>query len=312
MEHPRRFRFGVKLRRAASGQELAAQAQRAEDLGYSSLLLADHVWDQLAPLPAAAAAAALTRNIRVGTQVLCNDFRHPVMLAKEAATLDRLSGGRLELGLGAGWRTDDYLQAGLSMASAAERIAKLEEAIDVVLGLFAPEPLDYRGRHYRVRGLVGTPSPVQRPAPPLSIGGGGRKILSLAARRADIVGINPVARSGVHDEAADRDASPDATDRKLNWVREAAGERFPGLELQASVHLVAATGDRSEDERLLLSRYPLPVSEAREVPHAWVGSQAEIAESLERRRERWGISYWVLGVDHMETLAPVVELLNGR
>lgn len=312
MEQPRRFRFGVKLRRAESGRELAEQARRAEALGYSSLLLPDHVGDQLAPMPAAMAAAAATRTVRVGTQVLCNDFRHPVMLAKEAATLDCLSDGRLELGLGAGWLNDDYRQAGLTMASAAERIAKLEEAIDIVLGLFAPEPLDYRGHHYRVRGLTGTPRPIQQPAPPLSIGGGGRKILSLAARRANIVGINPAARSGVHDEATDRDASPDATDRKLAWVREAAGERFQALELQASVHLVAVTENRSEADRRLLERYPLPVSEAREVPHAWVGSHEEIADSLERHRERWAISYWVLGVDHMETLAPVVARLSGR
>jgi probable F420-dependent oxidoreductase len=309
--HPRAFRFGVKVRRASSFEELAAQARRVEDVGWSTLLFSDHFWDVLAPIPAAMAVANATSVLRVGTNVLGNDFRHPVLLAKEAATVDVLSGGRLELGLGAGWMADDYTRAGMAMEPPRMRIERLEEAVAVLRGLFGEGPVDFQGKHYAVRGLEGTPKPRQKNGPPILIGGGGQRLLGVAARWADIVGINPVARSGVHDLETDRDASADATDRKLAWLRRAAGERFAALELSMNVYLAVRTDERGASARLKSERFRLPPELAREVPHGWVGSLEAIRDDLLAWRERWGISYWVLDAAVAGEFAPLVSKLAG-
>jgi probable F420-dependent oxidoreductase len=309
--HPRKFRFGVKLRRASSIEELAAQARRIEDLGCSTLLLSDHFWDVLAPMPAALAVANATSVLRVGTNVLGNDFRHPVLLAKEVASVDVLSGGRFELGLGAGWMADDYARSGMRMDSPGVRIERLEEAVAVLRGLFGEGPVDFRGKHYRIRGLDGTPKPRQKNGPPILIGGGGQRLLGVAARCADIVGINPVARSGVQDVETDHDASAEATDRKLEWLRRAAGERFDALELSMNAYVAVRTDERGASERLKGERFRLPPDVARQVPHGWVGSLDAIRDDLLAWRERWGISYWVLDVAVAGEFGPLIAKMAG-
>src|SRR5215469_6245 len=187
--HDRRFRFAVQVGHTATGQEWADLAREAESLGYASLSMPDHFGEQFAVGPALAAAAAATTTLRIGTLVYDNDYRHPVVLAKEAATLDVLSGGRLELGLGAGWQTTDYEQSGIPCDPVGVRIDRMVEGLRVLKGLMADGPFSFQGEHYAVAGLDGLPKPVQRPHPPVLIGGGGRRILGIAGREADIVGI---------------------------------------------------------------------------------------------------------------------------
>jgi probable F420-dependent oxidoreductase len=310
---PRRpFRFGLKLREAENWAGWAEQVRRAEALGFDTILLPDHIDYGFSPLPAALAAAQATTRLRVGTSVLCNDFRHPAVLAKEVATIDRLSGGRFELGLGAGWMQEDYRQTGVDRDPAATRIERLEEALIVIRGLFAEGPVSFEGSHYHVEGLEGHPKPLQVGGPPILVGGGGRKLLGVAGRHADIVGINPRVRSGVHDEATDLDASAEATDRKLVWLQEAAGSRFGSIEVACEVYFSRVVDDLREADRLVSERYRRPASEARLVPNALVGSVDQLVDVLEARRERWSMSYWILPPAVMESMAPLVERLAGR
>ncbi|MGZ4803389.1 MAG: TIGR03621 family F420-dependent LLM class oxidoreductase, partial [Acidimicrobiia bacterium] len=191
MAHDRRFRFGVIARTARPGSELASFAREVEDLGYSTLYFPDHFVDHpIAPVPAMAYVAAATSELRVGTLVLGNDYKHPVVLANEAATIDLLSDGRLELGVGAGWMTEDYDRGGFTLDPAGVRIARLDASLTVMKGLMADGPFTFHGDHYRIDALEGEPKPVQRPHPPIVVGGGGPKVLALAAKHAQIVGIN--------------------------------------------------------------------------------------------------------------------------
>ena len=313
MTAPRPFRFGVKLRHTDDGPSWAAQARRIESLGYATLTVPDHFGTQFAPLVAATAAACATSRLRIATSVLGNDFRHPALLAKEAATLDVLSGGRLELGLGAGWARSDYESTGIAFDPPGVRVERLAEAICLLRACFAGGRATFEGRHYRVRDLDASPRPVQRPGPPILIGGGGRRILTLAAREADIVGINPVARSGRQDPDMDRDATDAATDRKVGWIRAAAGARLETLELCMQSLCISITGDRAVADRALTRRFPdLPIDEARRVPSAWTGSIDAVCDRLESHRERWGISYWIVPLDAVEILAPIIDRLSGR
>ncbi|MBO0694297.1 MAG: TIGR03621 family F420-dependent LLM class oxidoreductase, partial [Acidimicrobiaceae bacterium] len=241
----RPLRFGVQCSSpsAVSAASWGALARKVEDLGYSRLTVSDHLDQQLAPIAALMAAADATTTLRVGSLVFCNDYHHPVVLAKEAATLDVLSGGRFELGLGAGWMTTDYQRSGIPLDPPAVRVGRLEEAVQVIKALLGDEPCTFHGRHYRVDGLVGTPKPAQRPHPPILIGGGGRRLLALAARHADIVGLNPAMRAGVIDASAGPDATAEATDAKVAWIRSVAGDRLDALELQVRIHLVVITDD---------------------------------------------------------------------
>ncbi len=312
MPHPRRFRFGLKFRAAKDGAALAEMAQRAEELGYSTILVSDHpTHPQLAPLAAATALACATTRLRVGSSVLANDFRHPVVLAKEIATLDLISGGRVELGIGTGWKKAEYESMGLSFDRAGGRIERLRESIAILRGFWSGNPFELEGKHYSIRELSGFPLPVQDPLPIL-IGGGGRKVLSLAAQEADIVGINPAARSGEHDAATDLDSTAAVTDEKLRWVAEAAEARMSELEICMQVYADCVTESRAEGNRVLQARYAFSLEEARKVPYAWVGSVEEICAGLEEKRERWGVSYWVVPEAAMESMGPVVEKMTGR
>lgn len=309
----RPFRFNVQCSSppAVDRSSWRALARRCEALGYSCLTVSDHLDEQVAPATALMAAADATTELRIGSMVFCNDFRHPVSLAKEAATLDLLSGGRLELGLGAGWLRADYERAGIALDPPSVRVSRLEEAIRVIKGLLSEEPVFFSGRHYRVDGLRGTPRPLQRPYPPIFLGGGGRRMLELAAREADIVGLNPSMASGALDASIGPDATATATERKLAWIRGAAGSRFEELVLQSRVHIVVVTNDRMGVASQLASGFGLTPEQALESPHALCGTVEEIVDDLVSRRERFGISTIGVPLDALESLGPVVAKLAG-
>jgi probable F420-dependent oxidoreductase len=312
--HDRRFRFGLAVTNTASAKEFTELARKAEGLGYSTLFVPDHFIDhELAPTVALAHAAAVTDTLRIGPLVLGNDYKHPVVLARELASLDLLSDGRLELGIGAGWMTADYEKAGLPLDRPGVRIARLAESITVLKGLFADGPFTFAGEHYRVTDLDGQPKPLQRPYPPFLIGGGGPKILALAAREAAIVGINANLRSGegTSPDAA-RSLSPAATDQKLTWLRDAAGARFDDLEIQTLVGFVQVTDDASSIADVMANAFGVSSDDALLAPVTLVGTQDEMVELLEQRRERWHMSYHVISADAIDTCAPLVARLAGR
>jgi probable F420-dependent oxidoreductase len=312
MAHPRRFRFGVQVNTAASAAEWRDKARRIEDLGYSTLFMPDHFVDTpLAPMVAIAFAAEATTMLRVGHLVLGNDYKHPAVVAKEAATIDLLSDGRLELGLGAGWMRVDYDQLGLPYDPAGTRIERLEEAVAVVKGCFADGPFDFTGTHYRITGYDAQPPPVQRPHPPLVIGGGGPKILRLAGRHADIVGINPNLRAGEITADAATDTLAEVTRRKLGWIREGAGERFDDLELQIRYFVAAITDDARGLAEVLAPGFGVEPDAALESAVACIGTVDEVCDLLVQRREEWGVSYCVFGEDDVDAFAPVVARLAG-
>jgi probable F420-dependent oxidoreductase len=313
MPHDRKFRFGLQVLRAGSAQELRDTARKAEDLGYSTIFFPDHFVDHpLAPIPAMAAAAEATTTLRVGTCVLGNDYKHPVVVANEAATVDLLSDGRLELGIGAGWMTVDYERGGFPLDPAGVRIDRLTESLAVLKGLWGEGPFSFEGKHYRIDGLDGEPKPVQRPHPPIIIGGGGKRVLSLAAREADIVGINANLRSG---KADDPDTAPSmnlaSTDQKLAWVREAAGDRFDDLEIQVLAGFVHFTDDTKSLAEAMAPFFDSTPEEVLDSPVALVGTVGEMVEKLQRRRERWQMSYQVLPVESIDETAPIVAQLAG-
>lgn len=309
----RAFRFGVMVPRAASAKEFAETARKAEAFGYSTLFVPDHFVDHpLAPIPALATAAAVTSTLRIGPLVLGNDYKHPVVLAREAATLDLLSDGRLELGIGAGWMTADYEKAGMPLDRAGTRIARLAETIAILKGLFADGAFTFEGEHYNVRDLDGEPKPVQRPHPPFIVGGGAPKILALAAREAQIVGINANLRSGDGQSPdAANSLAPDPTDRKLQWLRDAAGDGFDDLEIQTLVGFAMITNDRASIAEIMAKGFGVSPDEALMAPVTLVGSEEEIVDLLEARRARWRMSYHVIGHEAMDALAPVVARLAG-
>jgi probable F420-dependent oxidoreductase len=303
------FRFGAQGRGAESAAAWRAKARRAEDLGYDTFLVPDHFPRGLGPVAALMAAADATTTLRVGTFVFDNDFRHPVVLAKEVTTLDLLSGGRFELGIGAGWFRAEYEAAGLPFAPAPERIARLDESLRVLKALFGEGPVTFQGAHYTLTEMNLAPKPVQRPHPPILVGGGARRILSLAAREADIVGLGPRSRADGTTDAAS--ISRAATEQKLAWVREAAGARMDDIELNIFVYEVAETNDRAA-VAAAFAESELSVETVLDSPHTLIGSLDSMVEDLERRREEYGLSYIVVPEDKMEPLAPIIARLKGR
>lgn len=302
------FRFGVIARGARSGPLWGENVRQAEELGYATWLVSDHPGRGLAPLTSLALAAAASTSLRPGSFVFCNDWRHPVLLAQEVATLDQLSGGRFELGLGAGHALNEYRQLGLPVDSAGTRIRRLEEAVRLIKQCLTPEPVSFSGTFYTVAGLEHRLQPLQRPHPPIFLGGGGKQMLRLSAREADIIGIAPkFGAQGV--EASD--LTSEATERKIAWIREAAGERLEHLELSCTLFEVVigtdhqpAAGSR-QAPRLGM---PLPPDSI----HAAIGSVDQVVEELLARRARYGISYLQVFESEMETFASVVARLAGK
>ena len=314
MGQPRPFRFAAQLSRAPDGsaRSWAEQARRAEDLGYSTLLMPDHFGDQLAPIPAMVAAATATTTLRVGALVFDNDYRHPLMLAKEAATVDLLSDGRLELGLGAGWMRTDYDESGMAYDPPALRVDRFEEGLAVVAGLLeADGPFSFAGKHYTITEHTPLPRPVQRPRPPIIVGGGGRRVLQIAARHAELVSINVNLRSGVAGPDAATDATPAATRRKVGWVREAAGDRFDDIELNTLIGFAMVTDDARGVAEAMAPNFGIDAQDALHVPLALLGTLDDMAEELRWRRQEYGISYYSIEADVWETIGPVVARLVG-
>jgi probable F420-dependent oxidoreductase len=309
----RPFRFGVLGDTPPS--KWIAYAARAEELGYGVLTVGEHVFTHLAPIPALTSAAMATSTIRLGTMTLGNDFRNPTMLAREIASVDALSGGRLEFGLGSGYMSIDYTQTGIPLDSPGVRLDRLFEAVRLIKRALIEETVDHAGEHYTVQGLSLVPKPLQRPAPPLLIGGGGRRVLRFAAREADIVSINiRTTPDGWFDWGS---ISPEATAQKVAWVREAAGDRFPDIELHWLVTLLEISDDREAGARRFIESLSalgpvgLTVEDVVASPHVLIGSEDAIVETILRRREEYGVSYLSVFTPAMEAFAPIVARLAG-
>lgn len=312
MSHPRPFRFGVQAAVASSAEQWSAKVSAVDDLGYSILALNDHFNDQLAPVPALMAAAAVSPRLELGATVFSNDFKHPVVLAKEMATLDLLSGGRTFLGLGAGWLRSDYDEAGIRYDAPGARISRLIEAVAVIKGLFGDGPFSFAGEHYTVTALEGTPKPVRRPHPPLFIGGGGKRILSFAAREADIVGINVDLRSGDFGSYLRGGAAGGPVDEKIAWVREAAGDRWDSIELNVCLFAIAVTEDRDAQASEVAQLYGVDAEQVLATPNVLIGTVGQMVDTLQRRRDRFGISHVLVPYPRAEEFAPVVARLSGQ
>jgi probable F420-dependent oxidoreductase len=305
----RPFRFAVYAFTAPSGEAWAAFARRAEELGYDTLLVPDHLSGQLSPIAALSAAAAVTSRLRIGPYVFANDFRHPLVMAREAATLDVLSGGRLELGLGAGWRRSDYRQLGYAYAEPGRRVDRLVEALGIVKRLLAGETVTHDGPHYRLERARIAPMPVQRPVP-LHIGAGGPRMLRIAAREADIVGLIPqFTRGGIPRLT---DATEGALARKVALLRLAAGDRFSALELSvycADAGMVGGGHSALGSAASALKRALVaPIGS----PYLLYGTRSALRERLVRRRDALGISHYAIPHHAMESMAPLLEALAGR
>lgn len=310
MPHDHKFRFGVQMSQARTRVEWVSAAKKAEDLGYSSVLIPDHFGDQLAPWPALMTVVEQT-SLRVGTLVLDNDYRHPVVLAKEAATVDLLSEGRLELGIGAGWMRTDYEASGIVYDKPAVRVDRLEESLGILKQLLAGDTVTYQGEHYTITNHTERPGGAIRPHPPILIGGGGRRVLRLAGKHADIVGINFNLKGGEVSGSLGVDATVEATKQKVSWVAEGAGDRFDDIELSVLIFFPMLTDDRRGQAETFGPMFGLTTEQALEAPYALVGTVDEICEDLIKRREMYGISYVVIGSSGFEDLGPVVSRLTG-
>lgn len=319
MRQNRRFRFGVHTSKVATGDGWSSSARRYEDLGFSSLLLRDHFDDQLAPITAMTAAACSTTTLRIGCLVFDNDYRHPLVLAKEMASLDVLSGGRVEVGLGAGWMAPDYEQSGIPFDPPAVRVARMQEAMHVLKGCFDHGEFSFEGDHYRISSHDALPKPQQRPHPPLLVGGGGRRMLSFAAREADIVGLLPQRLSNkAWDDQNVADATAEATDRKVEWIRSAAGDRYGDLELSIVAPFVIVTDDREGTATAIAGGLDTGDSGVEATPdtvlaspYVLIGTIDQMVETLQERRERWDLSYIVFNDDSVDAAALLIESLAG-
>ncbi|HEX9495657.1 MAG TPA: TIGR03621 family F420-dependent LLM class oxidoreductase [Candidatus Limnocylindria bacterium] len=306
----RPFRFAITATRAESGEAWRAKARRIEELGYDALLVTDHITQQLAPVPAMAAALEATTRLRVGSYVFANDYRNPVMLAKEIATLDVLSGGRVEWGIGAGWYARDYEMLGIPYDPPAVRIARLREAVALIDRLFAEDAVDASGRFYTVHGAKVVPRPVQRPRPPLMIGAGGPQMLRFAARHADIVALNP--RFDSNAQPVISDLLEAEAERKLARLRAEVGDRLDAVELNV---FVVDAGVSDEPRSLLdamATRLKAAATQLVDSPFVLYGSTESLVRTLLERRERLGISYYGLPDKATEAFAGVVRALRGR
>ena len=286
-----------------------AFARQVEALGYHTLVMPDHFGPRFALASALVLAAEATARLRVGSLVYDNDFRHPAVLAQEVASIDLLTDGRFEFGLGAGWLKSEYDAAGLPFDEGGTRVERMAEALQVVKALLSAAPVTHKGRFYQLAGLTGSARPKQQPHPPVLIGGGGRRLLTLAAREADIISIMPRSRrdgSGLEDA----DASPEAFLRKAAWVREAAGHRFSAIELNTLVQTVVITDHPRDAATPLAKEYVMDVDEVFETPLVLIGSVDQIAETLEQRRERFGLSYITVFEKDLESMGKVINRLS--
>jgi probable F420-dependent oxidoreductase len=320
MDARRPFRFGMMGEHVRTAQELTDTARAAEETGYATFLLRDHFIEepfghQLAPLTALATAAAVTRNLRIGSMVFAHDYRHPVLLAKEVATLDQLSGGRFELGLGAGFSRPEYEQAGMTFDPPAARVRRFAETLAVLKGLFADPPLTFSGEHHTITDLDSFPKPAQRPHPPILIGAGGRRMLTIAAREADSIGILTASIvDGALQSKDPRGMLAGSIAERIGWIRDAAGARFDGIELSLFCSVVLTEGSREDAaEQLARTRgwQDVRVDDVLAMPSVYIGTLDRVVDEMIERRERYGISYHIVLDQHLHTVAPLVVRLAG-
>ena len=316
--NPRPFRFGVLGESVRSAADLVDTARRAETAGYATFLMRDHFIEepfghQLAPVTSLATAAAVTKTLRVGSLVICNDYRHPAVLAKEVATLDLLSGGRFELGLGAGFSQPEYEAAGFPYDPPGVRVDRLVEALQVIKGLFGAGPFTFSGRFYTVTKMDLFPKPIQRPHPPILVGAGGKRMLSIAAREANIIGIQTAALGTGRRTPDPSGLLPETIAEKVAWIRQEAAARFDDIELSLVSSVAVAGNHREAAERLMREREWGGISADRvlEMPSIFIGSVDQIVNEMQARRDRYGISYHVLSDRSMEAAAPIVARLAG-
>ncbi len=302
----RPFRFGVQYT-GTTLQDWQDFARKVEDLGYSTLVATDHFGPQLAPLLSLVSAAAVTTRLRLACIVLDNDFRHPAVTAKEAATADVLTGGRLELGLGAGWMMADYEKTHIPFDSPGVRYERLTECVQIVKAFFGEEDaVTFEGKHYQVTGLDAQPRVVQKPRPPIMVGGRQKRMLSMAAREADIVSISMLDR-----RTPDGPPVPTFAE-KVEWVKAAAGERFGAFEIHANSGGAVVTDNQRAALEAAAERLQMPVEDVLKSPANLIGSVDAIVDQLLRWRETCDVSYFVLQPPAMEAFAPVIAKLQGK
>ena len=317
------FRFGVQSFNADSGTDWTEQVQRAEALGYSAFHLADHILgpgpalqaanhpeQNLAAIPAMAYAAAVTKDINIGCRVFCIDYHLPVVLIKSAMTIDRLSNGRLELGLGAGWITEEYNALGIIKDEPKTRIDRLADVIEGVKTFRSEGNADIQNDTLQWKGFEGVPKPISKP--PIMVGGGSPRVLRLAGREADIVSLNFNNRSGMIGPDGVNLSTEEETQKKITWIKEGAGERFDDLEIEIGAYFTFVVDDPTPVLGQFAQMFGMTEDEMQKHPHALFGSVDTICLELERRRELHGISYITVGKDNMEAFAPVVANLSGQ
>jgi probable F420-dependent oxidoreductase len=307
----RGFRFGVQVSKETTAKGWAELARRTEAAGYEVLTMPDHFTDQLAPIPALMAAASATTTLRVGALVFDNDYKHPVIPAKELATIDLLSEGRLEIGLGAGWMLSDYEEAGIPYDSPKVRIDRFIEGVAVIRGAMADGSFSFSGDHYTITNYNGQPKPVQA-RPPLLIGGGGKRVLSYAAREADIIGINGTMTAGVVGPEALSTMTAESVDEKVAIVAAAGAHRINDIEMNIRTFFVKVTNDRATTVDGISSMFGVSKDMIDASPFALIGSVEECIEQLLERRERWGFSYTIVGAENIDECAPIVAALRGK
>ncbi len=297
MVNQRQFRFGAIAERAESRDVWLNKVRRIEDFGYNSLLVPDHIWIEIDPVVALMAAADHTA-LRIGSHVFSNDFRNPVLLARQAATLDMLSNGRFQFGLGCGYDQSDYAQAGIVFEEAGERVSRFEEALRFLKEFFTQDIVSFSGKYYQTKELKTAPKSVQKPHPPIYIGGSGKRVLSIAGREADIIGVG--------------NKGPATIQQKLDWIRDAAGERFEQKQLSSTIFAVAVTERPEEATQAIAMRMKMTPQEVLQHLPVLIGSPQQIAETLLMRREKYGISSIDIIEPHIEAFAPVIPLLTGK
>jgi probable F420-dependent oxidoreductase len=329
MSNKKPFRFSLQSFNTDSPGNWRNLIQKTEDLGYSTFYLADHFLSEgpaldntfhppqmLGAVPAIAMALEQTTTLRVGARVFCNDYRHPFMTAKEAATMDYLSGGRLEFGIGAGWIRNEYEAVGLPFDEFPERFTRFAEFVHAYKAFMSGQPLDLDGEFIKWRGFHGTPEPVQKPWPPLMIGGGSRKILEFAGAEADIVSLNFNNRAGVLGPDGMSSGLAEATAKKIEWIRNGAGARFEDIELEIGAYNTIITDHQEPTAAAIGEALGMSTEDILNHPHCLIGSVDYICEELQRRREAYGISYVAVmddGENNMvEAFAPVVKRLAGK
>lgn len=305
------FRFAIQASTATDGKAWRALARKVEDLGYSTMYIPDHFGDQWAPTIAMTIASEATTTLNVGALVFDNDYRHPVVLAKEMATLDLASDGRVEFGIGAGWMKSDYDEAGIDYDRPGVRIDRMVEGLAIMKQLWSEGTATFKGEHYQVNAAQGLPRPHSKPHPKIVIGGGGKRVLGIAAREADVIGVNPNLSAGyVGPEVAESAKAPYFKER-IGWIKEAAGDRFDDLELQILTFFVQIVPNRDEVLTNMAPLFGVTPEEAGGIPMALVGTVDEICETIQQRREEYGFSYVVVHEPEMEAFGEVVARLAG-